>query len=206
MSEGKDANIGKIRKRYQPLRERAEKLLVESGIQKNAPEFRKARQKFTREAYMAGIDEVTKLPIRSLFETRLEEELNRSEREKKPLTLIFIDLNNLKRINLEGLPAGDKALRTVADKILKSIRKTDYAARYGGDEFAVLLLSATDKDITGVWERLDKAMEGQPYTVTASAMQINKSNINEARIKLTQTLKITKESNNHEINAFKMTA
>ena len=81
---------------------------------------------------MAGIDEVTRLPVRSLFEIKLQDELARSERDGKPLTMGLIDLNLLKKINERGLPEGDKALRSVAEKILGSIRRTDYAARYGG--------------------------------------------------------------------------
>jgi len=205
MSEGKkDTNLKEIRSRYQPLRERSEKLLAESGIHNNTPEFRKARSRFAREAYMSGIDEVTKLPIRSLFETRLQEEISRSERSEMPLTMCIVDLNNLKTINLGGLPEGDKALRNVAEKIIMSIRRTDYAARYGGDEFAILFPGATEDDISIWWERFIEGMRGSNHTVTASAMQIDRGNVNAARTKLTEKLKETKDQNNHTTNVFVM--
>lgn len=205
MSEdNKDTNLGEIRKRYQPLRERSGKLLSESGIHEDTPEFWKARSKFAREAYMSGIDEVTKLPVRSLFETRLQEEILRSERSKRPLTMCIVDLNNLKIINLKGLPEGDKALRNVAEKIMKSIRRTDYAARYGGDEFAILFPGATEDDIYAWWGRFTEKMQGSNHTVTASAIQISKRNIDAARTQLTTTLKAAKDRNNHSTNAFAM--
>jgi len=199
-------NVGEIRKRYQPLRERTEELLRQSGIPEGTPEYRKARKNFTKEAYSKGIDEVTKLPVRSLFETRLQEELDRAERNRTPLTLMIVDLNNLKEINKGGLPAGDKALRTVAEKIITSIRRTDYVARYGGDEFAVLLPGATEADVNGVWERFTIGMEGFPYTATASAMQINRGNVEAARTKISEKLKSTKDQTNHDTNAFEMAA
>lgn len=205
MGERKDINLGEVRKRYQPLREKTEQILQESGITEG-PEFRKARKKFTREAYMAGIDEVTRLPIRSLFEIRLQEELSRSERNGKPLTMALIDFNLLKKINEKGLPEGDKALRAVAEKILGSIRRTDYAARYGGDEFAVLLPGLETEDINAWWERFSVGMQTIPYTVTASAMNINRENLDAARVALSDNVKQAKDQNGHTTNAFLMAA
>ncbi|MCL5434944.1 MAG: GGDEF domain-containing protein [Patescibacteria group bacterium] len=207
MSEGNEGtHLGEVKKRYKPLRERSEKLLLESGVRENTRVFRRARAKFAREAYMAGIDEVTKLPVRGLFETRLQEEFLRSERSETPLTMCIIDLNNLREINLKGYPEGDRALRNVAEKIIRSIRKTDYAARYGGDEFAILFPGATEDVIPTWWNRFTSEMQGSNHTVTASAIQINRGNIDEARTKLTETLKVTKDQNNHSLNAFAMAA
>ena len=205
MSEEKDINLGEIRKRYQPLRERTDRILRDSGISEG-PEFRKARKKFTKEAYLAGIDEVTLLPIRSLFETRLQEELDRSERNGEPLTMGLIDLNLLRKINKKGLPEGDKALRAVAEKILASIRRTDYAARYGGDEFAVLFPGLDVKDINAWWTRFYTEMQAIPYTVTASAMTIDRKNQSEVRTRLSNNIKQTKELNGHKSNSFLMAA
>src|SRR3990167_6458411 len=201
MSEEKDINLGEIRKRYQPLRERTDRILRDSGISEG-PEFRKARKKFTKEAYLAGIDEVTLLHIRSLFETRLQEELDRSERNGEPLTMGLIDLNLLRKINKKGLPEGDKALRAVAEKILASIRRTDYAARYGGDEFAVLFPGLDVKDINAWWTRFYTGMQAIPYTVTASAMTIDRKNQSEVRTRLSNNIKQTKELNGHKSNSF----
>ena len=196
-------NIGEIKKRYKPLRERTEKLLQESGIQKNSPQYNIARKKFSREAYMAGIDEVTQLPVRSGFESRLLEEFSRSERNRKPLTMAIIDLNYLKKINSEqGLPGGDRALREVAKQIIISIRKTDYAARYGGDEFAILFPEAKVEDIKNWWDRFKTGMESTPYTITASAIAVTKQNIEESRMTLSDMVKKAKDQNGHNTNAF----
>jgi diguanylate cyclase (GGDEF)-like protein len=191
------------RKRYQPLRERTEQLLEESGYEKNTNEFKRARRLFAREAYLAGIDKVTGLPVRSLFETRLQEEFDRSERNGEPLTMVLIDVNKLKEINKDGLPEGDKALRIIANSILKSIRRTDYAARYGGDEFAVLFPKSTVQDIDAWWKRFEEIMKSVPYSVTASAKTIQRDNMEASRTTLSDEVKLTKEVHGHVSNAFK---
>lgn len=151
---------------------------------------------------MAGIDEVTHLPVRSGFESRLQEEFDRSERSRKPLTMVLVDVNLLKKINEKGLPEGDKALRAIAEQILKSIRRTDYVARYGGDEFAALFPGASTEDIQIWWERFAQGMSELPYTVTASATNINKHNVVKARLTLSDKVKQTKDQNAHNSNAF----
>jgi len=71
---------------------------------------------------------------------QLDDELRRSARTGQPLSCLFIDLDGFKRVNdNEGHLAGNRALRTVADAIRDRIRSTDTLARFGGDEFVVLL-------------------------------------------------------------------
>jgi diguanylate cyclase len=189
------------RKRYQPLRERAGQLLTQSGIPEGES-FRKARKALSRELYMSGIDKVTRLPVRSLFETRLEEEFDRSERDNKPLTMAILDVNLLRIINEPGLPEGDKALRAIAGVILSSVRKTDYAARYGGDEFVVLFPGANAEDIDSWWIRFKEKMGDFPYSVTASAVTVDRNNIEKARTTLSNRVKEIKEASGHNTNAF----
>ncbi len=77
---------------------------------------------------------------------RLREEIVRSTRQKHPLALILIDLDNFKEYNdKHGHIAGDQALRHVGKAIMRSIREgVDSGYRYGGDEFAIILI---DSDI-----------------------------------------------------------
>jgi len=84
-------------------------------------------------------DALTGLCNRRLFDTRLREELRRASRYRTPLSLAIIDVDKLKDINDQhGHGAGDEALRTVARCLRDSCRINDLAARYGGDEFAIL--------------------------------------------------------------------
>lgn len=84
-------------------------------------------------------DALTGLPNRRRFDARLGDDLQRARRYGGALTLLLIDVDKLKDINdRAGHEAGDKALRTVAQTLRETCRTTDLAARYGGDEFAVL--------------------------------------------------------------------
>ena len=91
-------------------------------------------------------DSLTGLFNQRQFYTRLREEIVRSTRQKHPLALILLDLDNFKEYNdKHGHLAGDHALRHVGKAILRSIREgVDSGYRYGGDEFAIILI---DSDI-----------------------------------------------------------
>jgi diguanylate cyclase (GGDEF)-like protein len=86
-------------------------------------------------------DELTRLYNRRFFSMRLEEEMDRYRRFGHPFSLVLLDLDGFKQINDElGHVAGDEALRAVADLLLKNSRAIDVISRYGGDEFAILLV------------------------------------------------------------------
>jgi two-component system cell cycle response regulator len=91
-------------------------------------------------------DSLTGLFNQRQFYMRLREEIVRSTRQKHPLALILLDLDNFKEYNdKHGHIAGDQALRHVGKAILRSIREgVDSGYRYGGDEFAIILI---DSDI-----------------------------------------------------------
>lgn len=91
-------------------------------------------------------DELTQLPNRRAFLRRLEDEIERSQRDESALTLAMLDLDHFKDVNDRyGHNVGDAILRTYTVEILSIFRRYDMVARYGGEEFAVLLPS-TDQD------------------------------------------------------------
>jgi diguanylate cyclase (GGDEF)-like protein/PAS domain S-box-containing protein len=91
-------------------------------------------------AHQAFHDPVTNLANRALFGERVRHAVARSRREHSALAVIFVDLDDFKTINDSlGHAAGDEVLREVAMRLTASIRASDTAARFGGDEFAILL-------------------------------------------------------------------
>ena len=99
------------------------------------------RARFEEElAHQAFHDTVTGLPNRALFADRVEHALARAVREGTSIAVIFLDLDDFKTINDSlGHAAGDRVLLEVGKRLGTSIRASDTAARFGGDEFAVLL-------------------------------------------------------------------
>ena len=85
-------------------------------------------------------DALTGLYNRSFFFTTMEQEIRRSDRMGRGFTMLMLDLDDLKPVNdTFGHQWGDRLLKAIADTIRRTVRFTDAAARYGGDEFVVLL-------------------------------------------------------------------
>ncbi len=111
-------------------------------------------------AHQAFHDGVTGLANRALFTERVRHALARSRREEGGLAVIFLDLDDFKTINDSlGHAAGDEVLREVARRLDQSIRGADTAARFGGDEFAVLLEDvASSQEAADAAERILEAL------------------------------------------------
>jgi diguanylate cyclase (GGDEF)-like protein len=106
-------------------------------------------------AEMATTDELTGLSNRRRFSDCLRAELARARRTGGSLALVMVDLDDLKKVNdALGHPAGDLALRHVADVLRRGARITDCAARLGGDEFALVLSGSDEEGARGKAERL----------------------------------------------------
>lgn len=109
-------------------------------------------------------DEVTGLYNRRFFSLRLEEELSRHRRFKHPISVVELDVDEFKAINDElGHAAGDTALREIADILLKHSRGINVISRYGGDEFAILLVETTKSGACLYAERLREVMSTHPF-------------------------------------------
>jgi|GEM_PF-1429135 len=104
-------------------------------------------------------DELTNLHNRYFLDSRIMEEMQRSDRYGAPLTLIMFDLDNFKNVNdTWGHDAGDKVLMGIADIGAKSIRRCDTLARWGGEEFAILAPDTYAAGGARIAEKLRKAI------------------------------------------------
>lgn len=135
---------------------------------------RKAEQE--RIWHQANYDALTNLPNRSLFMDRLQQAVARSDREARPVGLLFIDLDRFKEVNDRmGHDNGDELLRQVAQRMSDSLRQSDTLARLGGDEFTVILPVLNElNEILTVAERLLDALN-KPFELPGGRAQISAS-------------------------------
>jgi diguanylate cyclase (GGDEF)-like protein len=104
---------------------------------------------------MASTDELTQLANRRRFTEALRRELGRARRTGLPLSLILVDVDHLKKVNdTFGHPSGDAAIRHVAAALREGRRDTDVVARFGGEEFALLLPGTDHLGATKAAERV----------------------------------------------------
>jgi diguanylate cyclase (GGDEF)-like protein len=123
---------------------------------------------------LAITDSLTGLFNRRHFYRRLKEELARSQRQKHALSLLVVDLDNLKGYNDKfGHIKGDEALRGVAQAIIAGIRHdVDTGYRHGGDEFAVILPYSDQEEARVVAERIRRTFEGFAFPGTSLSIGI----------------------------------
>ena len=163
----RDQREEQIAGRLQTLVERVASMAQEAkGFRENLEE---QRQK-------ALVDALTGLPNRAAWNERLEIEGARWQRYGGELLMAVLDIDHFKRINDEyGHLAGDKVLKIIAGELAKRVRVTDFIARFGGEEFVLLMPSTPMEGGLSLLDVLRTAIEacpfhfkGQPVTITLS--------------------------------------
>lgn len=125
---------------------------------------------------MVTKDSLTTIYNRRFIDERLPVDIISSTIRGNPLSLIFIDVDNLKEINDNyGHNIGDITLKEVASAINGSIRGDDWVGRYGGDEFVVCLKNADDKEAEDVCKRIKKTIEGISISTAKEDIRVSLS-------------------------------
>lgn len=118
---------------------------------------------FERMQRQAATDGLTGLANHRTFYQMLERELVRSRRYGGQTALIMVDVDNLKKINdTHGHRAGDRVIEEISRRLLQCVRQIDTAARYGGDEFAVILPNTALNEAVVVADRMVRAVSESP--------------------------------------------
>ena len=111
--------------------------------------------RFEELQFLADHDPLTRLPNRRAFVRQLDIETSRALRYGHPFSLVLCDLDEFKELNdRAGHLVGDDELVRFAERLNGAMRRTDFAFRIGGDEFALILVPAADADAKVVIERI----------------------------------------------------
>ncbi|AZZ95561.1 diguanylate cyclase [Hahella sp. KA22] len=114
---------------------------------------------------LSRIDRLTQLNNRGYWEEQLVKEYQRLKRTNEASTLIMFDIDHFKKVNdTYGHPAGDEVIRLVAATLRETMRSTDIAGRYGGEEFGVILVNTDGKNAMNFAERLRTRIESLEVT------------------------------------------
>ena len=115
---------------------------------------------------LSTIDGLTGLYNHREFQKRLEEEVNRAYRYGSTLSLLMMDIDNFKKFNdTFGHQAGDTVLKTIGTIILQEIRRSDFAARYGGEEISIILPETSSAETFAFSDRLREIIHNLPITI-----------------------------------------
>lgn len=131
------------------------------------------RERVAQEHQQAMTDALTGIPNRMAYQERLVQEVARWKRFNTPLTLLVWDVDRFKSINDEyGHKAGDKVLKVIAGVLTEQIRETDFFARFGGEEFVLLMTGTTQPFILEVADKLREAVSSTGFHFRGEDVQI----------------------------------
>ncbi|BDX07641.1 GGDEF domain-containing protein [Planctobacterium marinum] len=122
------------------------------------------KQRLLEQKYHSYRDSLTQVPNRNAYNERVELEYRRWKRHKHPICLAVVDIDHFKKINDNfGHAAGDKTLQVIAQNISKCLRNTDFFARWGGEEFVVLLPQTPIAQVKKPLETIRKQIQKIPF-------------------------------------------
>ncbi len=129
-----------------------------------------------RISFMAYYDSLTKLPNRQLFHDRAEQAIHIARRDNNTMGIVYLDLDSFYSINdAVGYDGGDRIIQAVGEKLVDGLRNTDIVARYGGDEFLILLNGVTHvDDISKVAEKIMGIFES-PFVIDSQELFVSAS-------------------------------
>jgi diguanylate cyclase (GGDEF)-like protein len=156
---------------------------INSSLLIRAVRYAIERKRFEqRLEYLATHDELTGLPNRQLFRDLLEHALERAKREHWPgndhgiTSVMLLDLDDFKDVNDSlGHAQGDRLLCLVADRLQSCMRKSDIAARMGGDEFTIISEGITSPEASATIARKILSTISKPFTLDGKKLRVTAS-------------------------------
>lgn len=158
---------------FAPLYDDDQQLLGTIGTCRNISDVGDDPDQFN---HLAHYDQLTELPNRYLLLDRVTHLIEQAERYKTEFAMLYLDLDNFKDINdSHSHSFGDRILQTIAEKLSTSIRNSDTLARFGGDEFVILLENTADQnDISMITNVLSDVLR-QPINIDNEKIRVTGS-------------------------------
>lgn len=129
-------------------------------------------------AEVSGRDALTGLPTRARFLDRLDAAVAAARRSRQSLSVLFIDIDDFKHINdTRGHAAGDSVLQWVGAKLSESVRESDAASRFGGDEFVLLLTNVSNRDAAALVAAKIRSSLAMPASVDPAGRIVESTTI-----------------------------
>ncbi len=167
---------GKTQKPFLPYEIRVFKTFLQTAsiIYENMMLYQKMMKLYRVKEQEAITDGLTNVYNYRFFQSQIEREIVRSDRHGNSFSVAMIDLDNFKQYNdTQGHLRGDEALRMVAQTIVKNIRKSDTLARYGGDEFVMILPELDKVQSKALAEKLCEVIRNTKVPRKRTARRIN---------------------------------
>ncbi len=146
---------------------------MESKLRLMKEETAEYKKRLTIQKHKLFLDSLTQVHNRAALDERLEQEYKRWLRYRTPLCMAIIDIDHFKNINDNyGHMAGDKALKVVAKALQSALRDTDFIARFGGEEFVVLLPNSNPDKFQKPLETLRQTIKSIPFRFRDAKVEI----------------------------------
>lgn len=158
---------GRLQQRYDTLMSRVSEMELET---------QRATKRMEEERQKARTDALTGLPNRAAYDDHLQKEFERWKRYQQGFALAIADLDHFKQINDNyGHLAGDKVLKLIARVMSKHLRASDFIARFGGEEFVILMPSTNAQEGVKALEKLRASIRQSPFNFHGKPVTISVS-------------------------------
>jgi diguanylate cyclase (GGDEF)-like protein len=169
-----EINIG-AGQSFDDVLKKANEALVEITL-RSQQQANSLRQQNNELRQVASTDALTGLANRGRFDQFIADAFVAAQKDRKPLALILLDLDRFKLVNDRyGHPVGDAVLKSVAATLVSAARASDLAARYGGEEMALVLPATTRNTAAAIAESLRRAVAAKPISCAVAEVSISAS-------------------------------
>lgn len=151
------------------IRDVTQKVILEEVLEAREKQYKELAKELERKnislSERVSIDNLTGIKNRYYFDERIKEEVDLAKRQKVSFSLLLFDLDHFKLVNDNfGHDVGDKVLKRVTDAVSKILRSYDIFARWGGEEFVVLMPNTTEAEAVPAAEKIRKTVEDIIHT------------------------------------------